>query len=50
MPSNRDLRQAAESMRRIVELTEHLPGDSPPDASLRDRLELAAEVLDSASR
>jgi len=50
MPSNRDLRQVADTLRRIVELTEHLPDDSSPDAALRDRLELAADVLEGAGR
>jgi hypothetical protein len=50
MPSNRDLRQAADSLRQIVELTEHLPEDSPPDRALRDHLELAADVLEGAAK
>jgi len=50
VPSNRDLRQVANTLRRIVELTEHLPEDSPPDAALRDRLELAADVLEGTAK
>lgn len=50
MPTARDLRQAADTLRRIVELTEDLPDDSPPDAALRDRLELAADVLEGAAQ
>jgi hypothetical protein len=50
MPSNRNLRQAADTLHRIVELTEQLPDDSPPDRALRDRLELAADVLEGAAK
>jgi len=50
VPSNRDLRQVANTLCRIVELTEHLPEDSPPDATLRDRPELAAAVLEAEDR
>ena len=42
-----DLHTAAEQLRKISAMTEGLPGDSPNDARLRDRLELAADVLDT---
>lgn len=45
VPSTRDLRRAADNVLRIVALTEHMPDDSPHDAALRDRLELAAADL-----
>lgn len=48
MPSQTQLREVARQLRLISELTEHLPDDSPPDAALRDRLELAARVLDAS--
>ncbi|HXY27506.1 MAG TPA: hypothetical protein VEH82_04430 [Acidimicrobiales bacterium] len=43
MPSPEDLHEAADSLRRIIELTE--PDGSPYDDRLRDHLELAADVL-----
>ncbi len=50
VPSKRELREVARQLRLISELTEHLPDDSPPDASLRDRLELTAYVLEGAAK
>jgi hypothetical protein len=50
VPSKRELHEVAHQLRLISELTEHLPDDSPPDAALRDRLELAADVLEGAAR
>jgi hypothetical protein len=44
--TSEDLHAAAERLRKISALTEGLPGDSPNDARLRDRLELAAVVKD----
>jgi len=44
-----DLHAAAEQLRKISALTEGLPGDSPNDARLRDRLELSADVLDATA-
>lgn len=49
MASNRDLHRAARSIRAIIEATANLPDDSPHDAQLRDRLDLAADVLDAAA-
>ena len=48
MPRVRDLRQAANSLRRIVELTKGLPEETPKDLVLQDGLELAARVLDAS--
>jgi hypothetical protein len=48
--TSEDLHAAAERLRKISALTEGLPGDSPNDARLRDRLELAAVVKDRHSR
>ena len=45
--TSEDLHAAVERLRKISALTEGLPGDSPNDARLRDRLELAADVLDA---
>lgn len=42
-----DTHKAAQSLRKIADLTYGLPEDSPADAHLRDRLELAADVLDA---
>ena len=50
MPSKRELREVARQLRLISELTEPLPEDSPPDGALRDRLELAADVLEAAAK
>jgi len=50
VPSARDLREAARVLRKVVERTTGLPDDSPRDAQLRDRLELAADTLDAAAR
>jgi hypothetical protein len=50
MPTAGQLRAAARQLRLISELTEHLPDDSPQDAALRDRLELAADVLEGAAK
>jgi len=47
MPSVPQRRDAARALHRIVELTEVLADDGPPDAALRDRLELAAAVLEA---
>jgi hypothetical protein len=49
MPSVRDLRQTANGLERIVELTKGLPDESPKDLILQDRLELAAAVLDASA-
>lgn len=50
VPSGRDLREAARVLRKVVEVTSDLPdADSPNDARLRDRLELAADTLDAAA-
>lgn len=48
VPSARDLRQTANALRRIVELTAALPDEEPKDQVLQDRLELAARVLDAS--
>ena len=45
--SGRDMRRSAETLRKIAEVTQRLPGDSPADARLQDHLELAADVLDA---
>jgi hypothetical protein len=45
-----DISKAAERLRKAAALTVGLPDDSLADAKLRDRLELAAEVLDAAAR
>jgi len=50
VPSKPELREVARQLRLISKLTEHLPEDSPPDAALRDRLELAADVLESTAQ
>jgi hypothetical protein len=49
VPSVRDLRQAANALRRIVELTEGLPDQTSKDLALQDRLELAAIVLEAST-
>ncbi len=49
MPSPEDIHRSAEIVRKLVALTEGLPDDSPVDARLRDRLELAADVLDATA-
>jgi hypothetical protein len=41
--------KATGSLRKIADLTTGLPEDSPVDAQLRDRLELAADVLDAVN-
>ena len=43
-------KNAAATIRRVVELTTGLADDSQADARLRDRLELAADVLDATAR
>lgn len=50
MPSKHQLREVARQLRLISELTEDLPDDSPPDSALRDRLELAAAVLEGVAK
>jgi hypothetical protein len=45
VPSKADLRRAAASLRKIVTETADLPDDGPWDGGLRDRLDLAADVL-----
>jgi hypothetical protein len=40
---------AAKALRKIALRTTDLPADSPIDARPRDRLELAADVLDAAA-
>jgi cytochrome c556 len=42
-----DASKAADSLRKIAALTSNLPDDSPADPQLRDRLELASDVLDA---
>jgi hypothetical protein len=49
MPSVRDLHQAANGLRQIVELTSGLSEESPKDLVLQDRLELAARVLEASA-
>jgi len=49
VPSRQQLREVARQLRLISKLTEHLPDDSAPDATLRDRLELAADLLAGAA-
>lgn len=49
MASRRALRQAAMTLRKVADLTTGLPDDSPADARLRDRLDLAAAVLDATA-
>lgn len=43
------LRQTANTLRRIAELTEGLPDEGSKDLVLQDRQELAADVLDASS-
>ena len=47
VPLMAELRRAAASVRKIATETESLPDDTPSDVLLRERLELAAEVLDA---
>ena len=49
MTKAEDLFQTSEALRRIIELTSGLPEDSQADAAFRERLELAAEVLNAAA-
>ena len=42
--------EAATTLRKITEATTGLPDDSVADAALRDRLELAASVLDVVAK
>ena len=49
VPSTKEMRHAAISLRKIAEATTGLPDDSPTDARMRDRLELAADVLDAGA-
>ena len=49
VPKAEDLRRASESLHRIIGLTSGLPEDCQADAAFRERLELAAEVLESAA-
>jgi len=44
-----EMEKAAESLRKVAALTSGLAEDSPTDAQLRDRLELAADVLDAVT-
>jgi hypothetical protein len=46
VPSKADLRHVAKSLRAVAFVAAALPDDSPTDAMLRDRLELAADVLE----
>jgi hypothetical protein len=46
--NQRDLSRASKSLRLIVEKTSAMPGDSLRDSVLRDRLDLAAVVLETA--
>jgi transcriptional regulator with XRE-family HTH domain len=50
VPSKKQLRRVARQLRLISELTEQLPDNSPPDAALRVRLDLAADVLEGAAK
>ncbi len=49
VPSPDELRRAAETLREVVAATAGLPEDSPDDKQLRERLTLAAVVLDAAA-
>ena len=49
MPSKADLRRAAATLRKLASETENLLDDTPKDGQLRERLELAADVLDATS-
>ncbi len=44
-----DMAAAADSLRLVVEKTKGLPEDTSKDAALRERLELAADVLDASA-
>jgi len=48
--SQEDLRRAADAIRKVVAQSEGLSENSRADAGLRERLELAADVLDDAGR
>lgn len=48
VPTRAEMRSAARTVRKIVERTANLPDDTPADERLRDRLELAAAVLERA--
>jgi hypothetical protein len=48
--SPEDPRRSAESLRKVVAATAVLPDNTADDAQLRDRLMLAAEVLEAAAR
>jgi CubicO group peptidase (beta-lactamase class C family) len=48
-PKPSDISKAAESLRQVAAHTSGLPEDSATDAQLRDRLELAADVLDAVA-
>jgi hypothetical protein len=50
VPTARQLEDVARQLRLISRLTEELPDDSPADGVLRDRLDLAADVLDGAAK
>jgi hypothetical protein len=50
MARTSDRRATVRALRRIVELTEDLSEDAPADAALRDRLELAAALLEAENR
>lgn len=49
VPSRADLATAAGAVRKIVVRTAELPDDAPADELLRERLTLAADVLDAAA-
>ena len=49
VPKAEDLRRTSDTLHRIVELTSNLSEDSQADAAFRERLELAAEVLNAAA-
>lgn len=49
VPSARDFRRAAESLRRIAAETAGLPEEEGEDRTLQTRLELAADILDAAA-
>jgi hypothetical protein len=49
VPSDRDLRRVVNTLRRIIELTEGLPYETPKDLVLQDRLEMAAKALDTVA-
>jgi hypothetical protein len=47
MPTKSDIASAARSLRLIADKTAGLPDSQPGDATLQDRLLLAADVLEA---